>query len=469
MADILYTVQDGETLGSIADAANTSVDFILDNNTPSELQLNGGQQLVVGVTQPADPYASGLPSIGSSNPDATALQEELRRVGYWPAAIGTGSLYGTRTQNSVRVFYQAQPGDQFPGNPNHISDQIGPAGWAHLRSEASGAFNPGTSEPAHNYTKVTYSGGVTINVRTRDMLTKAVQLLTAYSWSPYLTQGSYNPGVSASGGTHDGGGVFDVRTSTMTTNGQNLCVEALRKAGFAAWLRTPAEGFSTHIHAVAIGDRELSEAAHDQVIDYFAGRNGLANNGPDTGSSRPFPAWAATYKPSFIAAPGGGGGETGTPGTIAYSQIKYAQKGQHPSGNAACQGYARQALDILGYSHTYWVPGLALIAARETASNSPNWQINTSDSNARNVPELNGGGPAPDGYPGMCSRGCMQTIPQTFGTYHLAGTSLDIYNPVASMGAAIRYIRSRYGVSTSGSDLASKVQQADPNRPPAGY
>lgn len=46
---------------------------------------------------------------------------------------------------------------------------------------------------------------------------------------------------------------------------------------------------------------------------------------------------------------------------------------------------------------------------------------------------------------------------------------MNIYTPVASIAASIRYVRDRYHVAADGSDLASKVQQLDPNRHSAGY
>jgi len=62
-----------------------------------------------------------------------------------------------------------------------------------------------------------------------------------------------------------------------------------------------------------------------------------------------------------------------------------------------------------------------------------------------------------------------QCIPSTFAAYHVGGTSLDVYDPVANIAAASQYILSRYQVSLDGSDFSAKVQQADPNRPPQGY
>ena len=58
-------------------------------------------------------------------------------------------------------------------------------------------------------------------------------------------------------------------------------IHALRVAGFAAWLREYGELYPDspiHIHAIAIGDRELSPAAREQLTGpagYFRGYNGL--------------------------------------------------------------------------------------------------------------------------------------------------------------------------------------------------
>jgi hypothetical protein len=60
-------------------------------------------------------------------------------------------------------------------------------------------------------------------------------------------------------------------------------VGALRAEGFAAWHRTTDQGFDVdHIHAVAIGDREMSSQAADQVTSYYDGGDGLAGDIPDS-------------------------------------------------------------------------------------------------------------------------------------------------------------------------------------------
>jgi hypothetical protein len=92
--------------------------------------------------------------------------------------------------------------------------------------------------------------------------------------------------VQASFGTHDGGGAVDISvresvTQIILTQEIQPMIDALRLAGFAAWLRDADElypGSPIHIHAIAIGDKELSDAARAQLDGpqgYFRGYNGL--------------------------------------------------------------------------------------------------------------------------------------------------------------------------------------------------
>lgn len=132
--------------------------------------------------------------------------------------------------------------------------------------------------------------GKTLNKRTADMLHRAEQRLGR---NLTLLQGSYNSGVGASAGTHDRGGAIDVSVSGLGPEAKKEIVYQLRKVGFAAWYRTPAQGpWVEHIHAIAIGDPELSTGARAQVYQYYDRRNGLANGGPDDGPRLdPIPRW----------------------------------------------------------------------------------------------------------------------------------------------------------------------------------
>jgi len=107
-----------------------------------------------------------------------------------------------------------------------------------------------------------------------------------------LSQGSWS-NAATSAGTHSGGGALDVRASKggkdFTRDQLDEIQLELRRIGFAAWVRNPTQGdWPYHVHAIAIGDRDMSDAAAAQVVAYKNGRDGLAGNGPDYG---PRPTW----------------------------------------------------------------------------------------------------------------------------------------------------------------------------------
>jgi len=133
----------------------------------------------------------------------------------------------------------------------------------------------------------------TINVRTFTMLRHAQELYGGdHDFILAITQGSYNIGVEASFGTHDGGGAVDLSVRSLNDFFDVLyddideIILALRQAGFAAWVREQDElyqGSALHIHAIAVGDAELSEAAQLQLTGpegYFRGYNGLPKDPP---------------------------------------------------------------------------------------------------------------------------------------------------------------------------------------------
>jgi len=109
-----------------------------------------------------------------------------------------------------------------------------------------------------------------------------------------VTQGSYQSGGGDenSAGTHDRGGVVDLRWC-----GHEECVRALRLAGTTASHRNPQQGpWPDHIHLVVIGHPDLAPAAARQVEAYLANPplNGLSDNGPDDGprlNPIPRPVW----------------------------------------------------------------------------------------------------------------------------------------------------------------------------------
>ncbi|MQY33439.1 hypothetical protein SRB17_14000 [Streptomyces sp. RB17] len=92
-------------------------------------------------------------------------------------------------------------------------------------------------------------------------------------------------------------------------------------------------------------------------------------------------------------------------------------------------GWIRQSLDILrakGIPGSY--NGIYRNIMRESSGNPS--AINNWDINAQN---------------GIPSKGLLQVIDPTFRTYHVSGTSWNIYDPVANITAACNYAAHRYG------------------------
>jgi len=146
------------------------------------------------------------------------------------------------------------------------------------------------------YTRVTWRGKK-VNARTRDALKWSEKKWRKKYPSKRieLSQGSYSSSVPASGSTHKGGGVVDIRTRNLTSAQRVALVHALKDAGFAAWYRTEKQGFSPHIHACLIGDREMSSSAKGQCVAYDKGRDGLTGNRVDA-TYRAKPKVRFTYK-----------------------------------------------------------------------------------------------------------------------------------------------------------------------------
>lgn len=154
----------------------------------------------------------------------------------------------------------------------------------------------GCQKPGDDTTRVKVNG-VMLNQRTLEMLKNAQKIyggeIEITGWA--IIQGSYQDVPHESFGTHAGGGAVDLSVMrkdsyTILKNDIEPLVHALRVAGFAAWYRDSSEippNALVHIHAIAIGDHELSLPAQDQLtgkFGYFLGYTGLAQ--PD-GNPRP--------------------------------------------------------------------------------------------------------------------------------------------------------------------------------------
>jgi hypothetical protein len=146
-------------------------------------------------------------------------------------------------------------------------------------------------QPVEDYTRVTVNGEP-VNRRTALMLDAAVELYDGPGDLRRVVQASYTDVLAASFGTHAGGGAVDISIRNPANPSEFLfgeveaMVQALRRAGFAAWYREAGELYedsAPHIHAIAIGDKELSPAAREQLTGlhgYFRGMNGLPHDPP---------------------------------------------------------------------------------------------------------------------------------------------------------------------------------------------
>ncbi len=169
----------------------------------------------------------------------------------------------------------------------------------------------GCLRPPEDYT-IAQLDFARLNRRTLAMLDNAQRIYQSYggeavNFRQLITQGSYNPGgVDASFGTHDGGGAIDIsvrnfRDFSVMEDEILPMLDALRVAGFAAWLRDTGELYDDspiHIHAIAIGDAEASEIARRQVVSEFGYLRGFNGLPPEDGAS-PIPD---IYGPPVICA-----------------------------------------------------------------------------------------------------------------------------------------------------------------------
>lgn len=138
--------------------------------------------------------------------------------------------------------------------------------------------------------------------------------------------------------------------------------------------------------------------------------------------------WLGDHIGTLLSNVGGGGGGGGGA----------------PAGGPQLMAWILAAIAATGVPAN-WAAPLSVLIMRESGGNPR--AINLSDSNAAM---------------GDPSRGLAQTIGSTFEAYRLGSLPDDIYDPVANIAAAIKYIQSRYG------DI-SNVQQANASLPPKGY
>lgn len=235
---------------------------------------------------------------GMSGPRVETLQRQLKRLGFFRGEVGGN--YGPITKEAVRAF-ERKHGWNVDGIAGGRLQKTLAAEVAALPPKPEPKTTWKTVKAPPNDLRVISWRGVRVNVRTRVMVERAESYMKKMGLPQTLriTQGSFNNGVSASAGTHDGGGALDISISQFSKANADKVVKALRMAGFAAWRRGEVDSFSPHIHAIAIGDRSATQVAKNQVAEYFRGGDGLVGSAGDMhltsrggNIGRPVPNWA---------------------------------------------------------------------------------------------------------------------------------------------------------------------------------
>ncbi|MBR7744171.1 peptidoglycan-binding protein [Phycicoccus sp. BSK3Z-2] len=225
-----------------------------------------------------DPRRAGTDLTPGAGASVRLVERALRAEGRLERVYVDGH-FGTKTVGAYAAWqrslgYSGLAANGLPGSTSLT--RLGEGRWSVVRPLSPGG-------------KVAWRG-VTVNTRTRAMCLEAERRAGR---TFLVEQGSYNVGGDpTSAGTHDGGGALDLDAEALSDGQRTVAVRSLREVGFAAWLRSPAQGdWPWHIHAVAMSDTDLSSAAQHQVGDYVLGRNGLANRGPDDGPRIPIHTW----------------------------------------------------------------------------------------------------------------------------------------------------------------------------------
>lgn len=226
-------------------------------------------EMVVLAAQ-CDPVKDGTGLTPGAGPSVRLVEQALVDEGLLAAQYVDGH-FGTATRTAYGRWQESLGYEGLAAN--------GLPGKASLTALAQGRFSLTRLLTPGSHT--TYQG-FPFNTRTVAMLKEAQRLAGI---TLVVEQGSYSPGDDpTSAGTHDGGGAVDLDAEAMTAAQRTTALTALRRVGFAAWLRNPSQDdWPWHIHGIAVNDTDLSTSAQKQVGMYYLGRNGLANNGPDDG------------------------------------------------------------------------------------------------------------------------------------------------------------------------------------------
>jgi|GEM_PF-764967 len=221
------------------------------------------------------------------------LPGRVELTGKYPPKVGLdGRSHGKpHYLTTIAPFNARAKSELAPAIAHSVGGELTPS----LEKSLGSVDNPGWFEPAgcrppsDDYERVQV-GEWTLNRRTLEMLTHAAKLYDGPIdiLGASILRGSYLSEEDGANAIYYGGGVVDIK---VTESGSNRVlyreidrlIRALRVAGFGAWFREGEDGESPYIHAVAIGDRELSPIAQEELsgkYGYFRGYEGIRDSEP---------------------------------------------------------------------------------------------------------------------------------------------------------------------------------------------
>jgi SLT domain-containing protein len=394
-----------------------------------------------GITGLTDKYINALQQYGSQAPQTMnaqdALTDSLKKYGFTQPEI-------TQAEGILSNAYQGNQGivSQLGKTTGTLGDQMDELKNGHIhplteetiantnKTQAMAA-EMGIDLPSKMGTagsKATSTTNGPFNdllLMTKNIHTWTVQLEKAMSLFPRNESTTVHLGST---------GGASIKSSVAGVSGGNVSVNTY---GFAArgavipgydpghdsvlTMLSPGEGVLIPQAVRALGGERGINALNGSVQHFAEGGVALPNvSGAAYGALNKFDtvvseSYATILEDSFKAIT-----------TKAQSAVTGQSIQGHPSGTF--EQWVAAAEAAAGVSGAAWTNGINLIAMYESGYN-PN-AINLTDSNAA---------------AGDPSRGLMQMIMTTFDAYHVAGTSDNIYNPIANIAAAIRYIEARYG------------------------
>lgn len=262
------TLADVPGLAGATDTSNPMADV-----TAVQTEVNGAGEVT------AD--ASGIGEL--SFDEASSALGEVTFDGAAAGAVTSDPSMGGETGGTGGSGGVAGPAPSLPSGPVHTSDGHTVTVAPTMAPPTGDVFRG--SYKGHDPYELTEFDGETV-----DYLTYAALEAASKEWggSFRMMQGSHSHDVAASGGTHGGGGVVDIAPQDGDWEG---AVTALRKMGFAAWVRNvPGYGYAgsgAHIHAVLMDHEKLAPQAQVQVQSYLNNDDGLVGSRADD-STREF-------------------------------------------------------------------------------------------------------------------------------------------------------------------------------------